>query len=477
MQAIDIQLVRQVVRLLLMLCALAAAPAISREPDASGTVDPRLDAFDGAVVGYEGMAVDMKVVKVAYDEIDYLIADYQKQIEDAQALINVRKKSGGARSEASLQELEHDISLARARIRELQLKKAIRDADVCSELEHWQELLDLLTDDREVERNYELESPAGSDVRAMFHEQVKRDDGEISIAHGKVKEVSTLCTMVTEANSAERVDVALGKLNEKAKTAGEEAMAIAANGHFGSLSDVTEKLQIVLGAAKANQMFGKEIGLVQWKLASSTLEKFAAKASTVCLNDSFNFEQAQQMTRQLQLLNIEVDLSACQYRLYETGGGRIPGIGNVAFRTCAAPNGQTTWEIRVKTVHETFSGSGDTAQANGIHGTVTLESDGTGTAEMSGMFYPKDNVWYPFDMNMEGPVEFKAQEIKGPFGLETRREMRMRTRWSVEQYTTQNVFGRKVTVPAYELDEEDEPVVILNENKPCDPAKSVWSYP
>jgi len=53
----------------------------------------------------------------------------------------------------------------------------------------------------------------------------------------------------------------------------------------------------------------------------------------------------------------------------------------------------------------------------------------------------------------------------------------MRTRWSVEQYTTQNVFGRKVTVPAYELDEEDEPVVILNENKPCDPAKSVWSYP
>jgi hypothetical protein len=85
MQAIDFQLVRQVVRLLLMLCALAAAPAISREPDASGTVDPRLDAFDGAVVGYEGMAVDMKVVKVAYDEIDYLIADYQKQIEDARA--------------------------------------------------------------------------------------------------------------------------------------------------------------------------------------------------------------------------------------------------------------------------------------------------------------------------------------------------------------------------------------------------------
>ena len=55
----------------------------------------------------------------------------------------------------------------------------------------------------------------------------------------------------------------------------------------------------------------------------------------------------------------------------------------------------------------------------------------------------------------------------------------MTTRLSVDEHAATTTAGGHrltVTVPALDQDEDEEQVVVLNDNKPCDPAKDVWSY-
>jgi hypothetical protein len=442
-----------------------------------------MQAFDGDVVGYEGMVVDLKAVSVAYDEADYQIADFRKQIEDAQARIELRKNSGGPKAAAAIGALQTQIAAAQARIHELELRKEIRDAECLAKGPLWSTLEKFLQSDLAAEQSYLKQAPAGSDGQAGIQDQIDRDQRQLAVVKSEIAGLSALCAridQVVQDKEAAKVGEAVEKAYERAKAIHDDVAAIAEKGRFGDLPDMGHRLEPLLGTAKQAQLMGyEEIGLKMQQLAIDDLQKFAYSAGKSCKDERFDVSTALVVERQLQLIGLEgkesepSPLAPCLYRLKAAGGGVLPGLGSVYMRTCTDGFSPATWDIRIQTRHLEAKGS---ANSTAPRGTIKMESDTEGKATLSGMFLPNDNVTYPFHLDMHGPVKLRTFELISKPGLLTRSDAAMTIEWTVEPYKVTNVYGRTSNVPGYTLDAEEGPVVTINQGKPCDPSKSVWDY-
>ncbi len=217
--------------------------------------------------------------------------------------------------------------------------------------------------------------------------------------------------------------------------------------------------------------------MAQQQLATETLSIFAHQAVTACQNDSFENMDVLSVQHQVQMLQIDVDLSPCLNRLMQGGGGQIDQNFFYAYRRCGTSLAGE-WEIRERSRFADLTGSGTVAGAPKVWGRAQVNDDGSGTVTITGTMTPPGRLADPSKVLIDGTIEFTERTSKTPQGLESERLRMMKLHLTLEAHTVTFTKPRlTLTVPASPLHGGDGLVVIINDNKPCDPAKSVWDYP
>ncbi len=139
----------------------AVGHALAQDPPKPRAVDPKLEAFDGDVVGYDGIAIDsMKTTSVAYDELDFQIADWEANIKNLESLIAMRQAQGGPEAQAKIAGYNQEIAADQAHIDALVQRKKIRDSEggCDAKIKGWQDLIE--TQQRNIKTVQGLEAGA-----------------------------------------------------------------------------------------------------------------------------------------------------------------------------------------------------------------------------------------------------------------------------------------------------------------------------
>ena len=408
--------------------------ALAQRVAAPHAVDPKLSAFDAAVVGYEGLTIDFAVVNYLYNQPDPAITEMEKNIRIEKETIAGLQDHPRPDAQSRIDELTKDIEVDQSYLDALKrAKKLAADDGTCGSAEKikdWETLIQFLQNDMVKENRYMSQSKE-SDTRAHFIWAVARDHHLLADATGWIIEIKEACnklksqrfleipegtTDTSEAiRQADAENIAQG--NADAAHAFVIALALAKRGRFDDLPAIREQIWPIETLARANQLRGNDIGLRQQQMLFDVLRAFATEAFATCRDQSFSPEEVMGIQRQVQLSGVgdiasgvgATDMAQCLPRVYEGGGGQMPDNTFVAFRVCSTTF-DGDWQVRLRSKTQNLSGDvpvSGVVQVNGGRGNVTL----------AGRITPNDGVTLPYDVNIHGTVALARREFRTPQGI------------------------------------------------------------
>ncbi len=239
-----------------------------------------------------------------------------------------------------------------------------------------------------------------------------------------------------------------------------EAEEQAANGRIFDVPEIATKLGPVVGTSRSLELWGFEKeGLALQQAADHVLETFAAKFVATCADQPVVIGWSFGIERQLEMRRSNIDLKPCMYRLW-AAGSQMPGL-KFEFRACTIfPVG--TWQGRKKYDREELTG------------TAEVDRSGAGTVYLTGTNSAPDS--YPFSEVVHGTVKITPVTRINPLGFK-QFWASMNITATVEPHSIKvKSSGKVVEMQALPWGDEKLTVMILNDNKPCDPNKDVWSY-
>jgi hypothetical protein len=454
------------------------AAAVAQEKSLPADFAAKLSAFDTDVIGADGIAVDRKAVVVAYDPLDWDIAKMEEDIAHDEAMIALaQRRANSSQRAAEVEEFTRNLHGDQDHLAALKMRRKLGDPDgqcgSAEKIKQWQNLIEFEKTEIPVEQGYQSQSQS-SDIAAYFENAVVRGQKVLNEATSQLALIQEACRQVHDEEVMDTFRQRVAQANPVAEKAGAEAIAIAKKGRFADIEEIAKKLAILGPVLQVDELMGNEEEAQKLMALEVTLVRtFVTGASAGCKDEAFNVERALAVDRQAQMLGVEEEnLQPCLNRLYEGGGGKIDANSFFAFRHCGTTF-SGVWQARMVSKADNLSGTAQTT------GSVNVGEDHTATVKLTGRITPPSNVILPYDVVQTGTITFTRRETKDAHGMVLGSWPHFITHLTTEAHeTTVKVMGHihTVTVPAVDELENDESLVILNGNKPCDPAKDVWSY-
>lgn len=497
-------------RVLLASVLLGAGALLAQNPPKSLPVS-NMSAFDSSKVGYEGLAIDLNVAGIAFEPLDYEIDRSEKFLVQARQEVAALENSPNPGNQAEAARLNQEISVEESHVQALQATKKLRqDAEHCGFEDvyaDWQDLKQFIEEERqrmqsaaEMVRKVQMAgmgqfARVGGDAgtaligagAVMMDRQLETDNELAQVAQFNFASIEQACATAKQQKTFEDFKRNLEAANKLAEQAAEYAENVAKNGKFDDLPAIKQSLMTILEVARTNQLTGNEkLGLAQWQVVVDLAKTLLPKLAETCNQQSAQVIEVLEVDRTNQMLGINVDFSACYYRLYESSG--VVGPLPYRMRHCGRDL-SGTWHMQV-TRGQTNNESGKLEGQTDVEEFANImpfsspipnlsgSHAETAPAQIEAVGRLRDAQSKEPSMRVKGTIQISRETYTRKPGIIVHKDMKLRADMELEGFDAIPVGGGSPThYPGKATPAMEVPITVINGNKPCDPSADVWSYP
>jgi hypothetical protein len=494
---------------ILAVISFIAASALAQQPPQTPPVAD-MSAFDSEKVGYHAISIDLKAAGIAFEPLDQDIDRWQNFLDQARQEVAALGNSTNPSDQAEVARLKMMIPPAESHLAVLRATKKLRqDAEYCgmeAARADWLEVEKFIEQERQrlapaLEMAKKVQAQASGTYRminggagasmiaegaALMQEQMDSDDEIETIIKDHSAFIAVACADAKRAKDFETYLKNLEAANVKAKQAAEEAEKLAENGRFSDIPEIRKRAAIVLAVARANQLLGHDkLGLEQQQAITHAAQTLITKAAATCRAQSAPIIVVLGLEKQAELLGMSGNiLDSCSYRLFESSGvaGELP----YRIRHCGSSL-SGTWYMQV--TRGTINGERGKLEGKAevpdfgepmkvstpvVNFSGTIYQTAPATIEASGKL---SDAQTREDMRVKGTIQILFESYTLKPGID-KQEMKMHSEMKLDGFNATPVGGGSTThYPGMASPAFDQPIAIINENKPCDPSADVWQYP
>lgn len=486
-------------------------------------------ALDSNQVGQQSLVPNSDVVMNAsfFDPVDVDILRWQSFLQQARQIVASGKDSTiqSARDEAA--RLSQIIPSAEAHLQALltrqKLQQELKDSKDCGLgqlIADWQNLKQFVDQERErmgpaaaMSQMVEAQgagtytmiggAAGGSMISAsaaIMKRQMEMDADASGLADSNINIIVTNCLEKQAQQKADSEDrdaqkrlddfkhklaAATSIANQKAR----EARDLAKKGQYKDAAQLRDLMTTIVIVARANQFMGNEAGDKLGKELSAAAADFVTSFAGDCMNQPVPTMFVLGLDRMSQLQGVDVDLSRCRNRLFESigvTGEMLP----YRLRHCGEDlSGEWKMQITRGTINGAFGkleGATEVPQLASVRSTtasmpvlntITTTRLESASAHIEASGRMGDNNASMGTMRAEGDFTVLVDIFVASPGVVLHQDMKMNATIKQQGFTaTPNGGGMSTYYPGRGGQSLANPIGIINGNRPCDPAKDIFSY-